>query len=142
MADCTIREATRGDFDAVLALWRSIDFHTSLLDTPETLQQFHDFSPDMFLVAEEDGRIVGTVIAPWNGWRGFLARLATDPASRRTGIARALVEEAERRLAARGARRIYALVATLSPPTVPFWKAVGYEEIDTAALYGKSAGDD
>ena len=134
----TIREAIPDDFAAVLALWRSMDWPTSVPDTRETLQQFHDFSPDMFLVAELDGRIVGTAIAPWNGWRGFIARLATDPARRRAGVARALVEEAEQRLAARGARRIYALVDTLSPLAVPFWEAVGYGDNETAALYGKS----
>ena len=134
----TIREAIPDDFAAVLALWRSMDWPTSVPDTRETLQQFHDFSPDMFLVAELDGRIVGTAIAPWNGWRGFIARLATDPARRRAGVARALVEEAEQRLAARGARRIYALVDTLSPLAVPFWEAVGYRDNETAALYGKS----
>ncbi len=136
----TIREATQADFDAVLALWASTDFHTSLPDTHETLRKFHEFSPDMFLVAEGGDRIVGTVIAPWNGWRGFIARLAVDPAARRHGIARALVKEAERRLMARGAERIYALVATLSPPAVPFWKAAGYEEYETAALFGKRVG--
>ncbi len=137
----TIREAAPEDFDAILALWGSTDFHTSRPDTRETLQQFFDFSPDLVLVAEEGGRIIGTVIAPWNGWRGFIARLATDRAVRREGVARALVKEAEKRLIARGAERIYALVATLSPPAVPFWKATGYTEYETAALYGKSAED-
>ena len=134
----TIREAVPDDFDAVLALWSSMDWPTSVPDTRETLQQFHDFSPELFLVAEADGHIVGTAIAPWNGWRGFIARLATDPPTRRAGVARALVEEAERRLTARGARRIYALVDTLSPLAVPFWQAVGYERNETAGLYGKS----
>ena len=91
MANFTIRETMPDDFDAILALWFSIDRHTALPDKPEYLQQFLDFSPDLFLVAEVDERIVGTIIGGWDGWRGHIARLATDPKLRRAGIAQALV---------------------------------------------------
>jgi hypothetical protein len=84
VANFTIREATPADFDSVLALWFSIDRHTALPDKPEYLQQFLDFAPDLFLVAEAGGRVAGTIIGGWDGWRGHIARLATDPALRRT----------------------------------------------------------
>jgi ribosomal protein S18 acetylase RimI-like enzyme len=121
-----IREATTPDFPAILALWHSIERHTGLSDTAEALQQFLDFSPDLFLVAEDDGRIVGTVIGGWNGWRALIARLATDESVRRRGVARSLVEEIEKRLHAHGARRVYALVDRRSAPAAPFWTAAGY----------------
>jgi ribosomal protein S18 acetylase RimI-like enzyme len=101
------------------------------------VRRFHDFSPDLFLVAEADGRVVGTVLAPWNGWRGYIGRLATDGACRRAGIARALVAEAERRLLAKGARQIYANVDTLSADAVPFWQAIGYKRYETTGLYAR-----
>ncbi len=107
-------------------MWYRIDRHTELPDKAEYLQRFHDFSPDLFLVAEVDGRLVGTIIGGWDGWRGHIARLAADPSVRRQGIARKLVDEIESRLRARGARRIYALVDRRSPPAIPFWEAVGY----------------
>ena len=91
MSDVTIREAAPADFDAIIAMWHSIDRHTELPDKPVYLQQFHDFSPDLFLVAEDDGRIVGSVIGGWDGWRGHIARLAADPTLRRKRIARKLV---------------------------------------------------
>jgi ribosomal protein S18 acetylase RimI-like enzyme len=120
VADYSIRPTTVADFDAILALWFSIDRHTALLDKPEYLQQFLDFSPDLFLVVEADGRVAGTIIGGWDGWRGHIARLATDPALRRTGIARALVSEIETRLRAKGAHRIYALVDRRSKLASPF----------------------
>ncbi len=126
MSDVTIREALPADFDAVIAMWHSIDRHTELPDKAEYLQRFHDFSPDLFLVAEVDGRLVGTIIGGWDGWRGHIARLAADPALRRKGIARKLVNEIESRLRARGARRIYALVDRRSAPAIPFWESAGY----------------
>jgi ribosomal protein S18 acetylase RimI-like enzyme len=138
MTPIIIREATTEDLDAILALWASIDRHTGLPDKPEYLQQFLDFSPDLFLVAESNGRVVGTVIGGWDGWRAQVARLATDPSLRRAGIARKLVDEIERRLYAKGARRIYALVDRRSPPAIPFWESAGYTGNDDVIQFSRN----
>ena len=138
MTDFTIRPATSADIEAILALWFSIDRHTALPDKPEYLQQFLDFAPNLFLVADMDGRIAGTVIGGWDGWRGHIARLATDPKLRRSGIAKALVREIEHKLNAKGAVRIYALVDRLSPPAEPFWRAMGYTLNDNVLQYSRN----
>ncbi|MCH7485116.1 MAG: GNAT family N-acetyltransferase [Chloroflexi bacterium] len=126
MSNIIIREAAPADFEAIIEMWYRIDRHTELPDKAEYLQRFHDFSPDLFLVAEVDGRLVGTIIGGWDGWRGHIARLAADPTLRRKGIARKLVNEIESRLQAKGARRIYALVDRRSPPAIPFWESARY----------------
>ena len=126
MSAFSIRDAIPADFDAILLLWERIDRHTGLPDRPDYLQTFHDFAPDLLLVAEADGQIIGTVIGGWDGWRAQIARLTTDAQWRRKGVAQALVTEIERRLYERGARRVYALVDKRSPPAVPFWEAYGY----------------
>jgi len=84
--DYTIREARPDDFDPIIRLWASIDRHTSLPDRREYLEAFHAFSPDLFLVAEAGGRIIGTVIGGWDGWRANIARLSTHPEARRQGV--------------------------------------------------------
>jgi ribosomal protein S18 acetylase RimI-like enzyme len=138
VTDFTIREARPEDFEAIINLWFSIERHTALPDRPELLQRFHEFSPDLFLVAESEGRIVGTVIGGWDGWRANIARLATDASVRRTGIAKALVDEIELRLWKRGARRIYALVDRRSPPAIPFWEAAGYTANENIIQYSRN----
>lgn len=138
VSEITIREATPGDFDAIIAMWQAIERHTELPDTHAFLLQFHEFSPDLFLVAEGEGRIVGSVIGGWDGWRGHIARLAADPGLRRRGIARQLVEEIESRLKAKGARRIYALVDRRSPPAIPFWEAAGYRANENIIQYSRN----
>ncbi len=138
MADFTIREARPEDFEAVLALWHSIDRHTALPDKAEYLQTFHEYSPELFLLAEMGGRIVGTVIGGWDGWRANIARLSTHADFRRQGIAEALVREIERRLRAKGARRIYALVDRRSPPAAPFWQAAGYAPNENIIQYSRN----
>jgi ribosomal protein S18 acetylase RimI-like enzyme len=122
----------------VLCLWNEIDRHTSLPDRREYLDTFHAFSPDLFLVATTQGKIVGTVIGGWDGWRAQIARLATDSKLRRSGVAKALVEEVERRLYRRGARRVYALVDRRSAPALPFWRAAGYADNENIAQYSRN----
>jgi ribosomal protein S18 acetylase RimI-like enzyme len=81
---------------------------------------------------------VGTVIAGWDGWRGGIYRLAVVPECRRRGVARALVAEAERQLAARGARRLSAMVARDEPQAVAFWNAArGWEREPRWHRYAK-----
>ncbi len=138
MTDFSIREARAEDFDAVIRLWESIDRHTSLPDRREYLETFHAFSPELILVAEAEGRIVGTVIGGWDGWRANIARLSTHPDLRRSGVAMALVREIERRLHAKGARRVYALVDRRSPPAEPFWEAAGYTVNDQMLQYSRN----
>ena len=138
MPDYTIREARPDDFDPIIRLWASIDRHTGLPDRREYLEAFHAFSPDLLLVAEAGGRIIGTVIGGWDGWRANIARLSTHPEARRQGVAMALVREIERRLLARGARRVYALVDRRSPPAIPFWEAAGYAFNDNILQYSRN----
>jgi len=134
----TIREARPEDFDLIIRLWESIDRHTALSDRHEYLETFHAFSPDLLLVAEAEGRIIGTVIGGWDGWRANIARLAIRPEARRTGVAMALVREVEHRLQAKGARRVYALVDRRSPPAIPFWEAAGYAFNDNILQYSRN----
>jgi len=141
VTDFTIRAATTADIEAILALWYSIDRHTALPDTTEIIQTFLDFAPGLFLVADVEGRIAGTIIGGWDGWRGHIARLATDPAMRRSGIAQALVREIESKLNDKGAKRIYALVDRLSPPAEPFWRAMGYILNENVLQYSRNVGD-
>lgn len=142
VTDFTIREARPEDIEPIIRFWATIDRHTMLPDRPEYLLTFHRFSPDLFLVAESGGEIIGTVIGGWDGWRANIARLATDARYRRAGLARALVAEIERRLIARGARRIYALVDKRSPPAAPFWEAAGYLPNDNIVQYSRNVGED
>ena len=138
MTDFTIREARPEELEAIIRFWEGIDRHTGLPDRVEYLQVFHAFAPDLLLVAEADGQIVGTVIGSWDGWRAQIARLATHRDWRRRGIARALVQEVERRLRARGAKRVYALVDKRSPPAIPFWESYGYTPNENIVQYSRN----
>ena len=124
-----VRAAGAADVDVVLAVWaeaRSAAARTP--DEPEAVLQLLERDPGSLLVAEdEEGRVVGALIAGWDGWRGNVYRLAVLPSHRRQGIARALVDAGHARLRELGARRITALVGGEEGAAHGLWRAVGYQ---------------
>ena len=122
-----IRRCLAEEAEAVLALWRESGATVSSTDTVADLRRAIADSPAWVLVAEGDGRLVGSVIGSFDGWRANLYRLVVHPEYRRRGIARALVAEVTRRLARQGARRVSALVEKDHPLAMGFWGGIGYE---------------
>ena len=123
-----IRAATDADVEQVLAVWaaaRSSAARTP--DDPEAVERLIERDPGALLVAEQDGAIVGVLIAGWDGWRGNVYRLAVLPSQRRAGVARQLVEAGHDRLRALGARRVTALVGGEEGAAHGLWRAVGYQ---------------
>jgi len=122
--EVTIRHARAADCPAVLALWRESEASPTVTDDSDAIAQALCDNHAALFVAEDTERVVGTVIAGFDGWRGSIYRLAVAPSYRRRGIAAALVREAESALFAMGARRITAIVESDHPWAVAFWDAM------------------
>ena len=131
-----VRECREDEGQAVLDLWSQAgDVLASPTDTLGEVLAAIKHSAASFLVADSGGRIVGTIIGTWDGWRGEVYRLAVSPEVRRQGVARMLVDAAEKWMADQGCHRITALVEKDHPWATGFWNAAGYELHESMSRY-------
>jgi ribosomal protein S18 acetylase RimI-like enzyme len=121
------RPATSADAPAVVALWRDAA-EPSHTDNVESVRRLIERDPKALILAEVEGRLVGSVIAGWDGWRGSIYRLAVVPDQRRRGLGRQLVQQAEARLTEVGAVRRQAIVVETDQQATGFWHASGWEQ--------------
>jgi ribosomal protein S18 acetylase RimI-like enzyme len=128
------------DFPQVKNLWASMEKGVSLgrSDTPDEIQKKLTHDPDLFLVAEDDGQIIGTVIGGYDGRRGLIYHLAVATSYRRRGIGSRLMDDVESRLRAKGCLRCYLLVTTNNPEGMQYYEKHGWERMDFVVTYGKN----
>src|SRR5438046_805909 len=135
-----LRSATVDDIAAVLALWRDAGAEPSATDDEAGVRALLEHDPDALIVADQDGQIVGTAVAAWDGWRGSLYRLVVNPAWRRQRIAVALTGQAEHRLRRKGVRRIALIVVSSEPAAMAFWRSCGFLEQTERSRFIKNLG--
>ena len=125
--DVSLDIATPGDVPELLALWAVAAENDSRPgDTARAVLNLLDRDPEACLIARQGDRIVGTLVAGWDGWRAHLYRLAVHPAMRRQGIAQALLDAGAARLRSLGATRLDAMVLEANELGQALWQAAGY----------------
>ncbi len=82
--------------------------------------------PELLLIAEAEGRLVGAVMAGFDGTRGWIHHLAVSPAHRLRGVGTALIHAAEEGLRQIGCPKVNLQVRTENEGVVTFYRAVGY----------------
>jgi ribosomal protein S18 acetylase RimI-like enzyme len=126
------------DYAPAVELWQNAGAGVRLgpSDSPEEIEKKLQRDPDLFLVAEFDGRLVGTVIGGFDGRRGLAYHLAVEPSLRGRGIGSQLMTELERRLKEKGCIRCYLLVTLDNTGAMEFYEARGWSRMQLAT-YGK-----
>jgi ribosomal protein S18 acetylase RimI-like enzyme len=131
-----IRPFEDADEEAVIALWERCGLLRPWNDPHKDIARKRLLQRELFLVGVEGGAIVGTVMAGYDGHRGWINYLAVDPARRRKGFGRALVEWAERRLSELGCPKVNLQVRRENREAMAFYERIGFRE-DVVASFGK-----
>jgi ribosomal protein S18 acetylase RimI-like enzyme len=124
----TISEYKNEHFAGVEALWQEAFPNDDPRNKASTaIAEKMRFQPDLMLVAVEGLLVVGSVMAGYEGHRGWISRIAVLRAHRHKRIGQALLSEAERRLAALGCIKINLQVLETSSAVVRFYEEAGYK---------------
>jgi len=132
-----IREFKIQDYTIVRTLWQVAGLILRPGDELEDVKLKLQRDPDLFLVAEQFDEIVGSVIGGWDGRRGWIYHLAVKPEHQRKGIGMGLVREVEKRLVAKGAKKVNAQVYKWNEQSYEFFRALGYESQPDLMMIGK-----
>jgi len=136
-----IRSFLPADENAVIALWEKCGLLRPQNDPSKDIARKMKVQPELFLVAERDGRIIGTVMAGYEGHRGWINYLGVMPGHQRLGIGRRLVAEAETRLRAAGCPKINLQVRPDNKAAVLFYERLGFS-IEGSISLGKRLEQD
>lgn len=130
-----IRAYRDRDRQEVVALWERIFPGGPPRNDPvRVIDEKARLGDGLCFVAVIGARVVGTVMAGYDGHRGWVYRLAVLPEHRREGIATHLMQRAEAALAARGCAKVNLQVRADNEAVVGFYQSLDYEVEERVSL--------
>lgn len=130
----TIRTFDPADEASVVALWDRCGLIRPWNDPRKDIARKQRVNPEWFLVAEEKGEVVATVMVGYEGHRGWINYLAVAPSHQRGGTGRALMNEAEKILRAAGCPKINLMVRRGNADVIAFYEKLGFTPDDVVSL--------
>ncbi|QIM18806.1 GNAT family acetyltransferase [Leucobacter coleopterorum] len=124
------------DTEAVVALWEACGLTRPWNDPRADIARKLRVQPELFRVAVDDstGDTVGSVMAGYDGHRGWAYYLATAPTHRGRGIAAALMREVEGMLEELGCPKSQLMVRNDNVEALSFYDRLNYEIADVRVL--------
>jgi ribosomal protein S18 acetylase RimI-like enzyme len=137
-----IRAYHSTDEEAVVALWHECGLTRPWNDPRKDIARKLTEQPELFLVGTVDFKLVATAMIGFDGHRGWVYYLAVATAHRKRSHGRALMDEAERRLIARGCPKINLLVRSSNTAVIEFYRSLGYAQDDALSMGKRLIKDD
>lgn len=129
MDHCDIHNFRNDDRTDVIQLWKMCFPNDPPHNEPNSvIERKLSMNDGLFFVASVEGRVVGTVLAGYDGVRGWIYHLATHLDFRRQGIGRKLMDHATSELAERGCIKINLQVRKSNLDVIEFYRRVGFKE--------------
>ena len=130
-----IRPYRPEDEESVIQLWERVFPDSPPHNNPvRDIRTKRSVQPDLFLVAIQDDRLVGTAMAGFDGHRGWVYYLGVDPDFRRQGIGTALMKRVETKLAALGCPKLNLQIRAHNAEVQAFYEKIGYLSEDRISM--------
>ena len=116
------------DYDSIYNLWINTPGMglNSVDDSKEGIEKFLKRNPTTCFIAEEDGKIVGVIMAGNDGRRGYIYHTAVLPEFRGKQVAKTLVENAMAALEKEGITKVALVVFGKNKNGNGFWEKIGF----------------
>ena len=137
-AEFIIRPFRAADREAVIALWSRVFAGDPPWNAPEEMiDRKLAVQPELSVhtvVAETQGQVAGTVLAGFDGVRGWLHHLAVAPEQRRHGLGTRLVRAAKEGLRGLGCPKVNLQVRAGNDEAVAFYRSLDYGIEDRVSM--------
>jgi ribosomal protein S18 acetylase RimI-like enzyme len=129
-----IRPYQESDELSVVQLWTDCGLVVPWNNPHRDIHRKLKVQSEMFLVGCIDGKIVATVMAGYEGHRGWINYLAVHPDRQCSGLGKRIMEEAEMILRKSGCPKINLQVRSTNVNVIEFYKKIGYKIDDVVSL--------
>ncbi len=136
-----IRAFTLQDQAAVIALWQACGLTRAWNDPAQDIARKLTVQPELFLVGASNEEVIASVMAGYEGHRGWVNYLAVSPTYQRQSYARQLMREVERLLRERGCPKINLQIRSSNAAVIAFYRHIGYAQDDVVSM-GRRLIDD
>lgn len=133
----TIRDYAQDDYNQVIELWIECGLIERHLQV--TQMQLSAFQNNGILLVYTDDaqKVIGTVMGAWDGWRGWVYKLAVAEEYRRRGIGTELLNEVAARLREVGAGIIRAYIEKENEASLSLFRKRGFAAMDGFVIVTK-----
>ena len=112
----------------VVALWKSIFGYDAPHNEPGfAIDNKLAVDDGLFFVAEVGSKVVGTIMAGYDGHRGWIYSLAVLPEYRMKGVGARLVRHSEKQLQRLGCPKVNLQIMQGNEAVVEFYRKLGYQ---------------
>jgi ribosomal protein S18 acetylase RimI-like enzyme len=129
-----IRPYEAADEAALIALWARCDLVRPWNDPRKDIQRKLRVQPELLLVGLLEETLAASVMAGYEGHRGWINYLAVAPEYQNQGFGRVMLERAETELCARGCPKINLMVRSTNQQVLAFYERLGYRRDDVVSL--------
>lgn len=136
-----IRVMTIDDYDGICDVWKDHDGINLVDDSLEGFTKYLKRNPTTSFVAEDNGKIVGTILAGHDGRRGFFHHVVVMPEYRNQGIGRKIVNHAMEALEKEGINKVALVVFEYNQLGNSFWEKLGFTVREDLIYRNKSIAE-